>query len=53
MMVDIKPTGDNNVYGVVHCDGEGLADVVVSDGVEVVKTDKDGVYQFKSAKKWG
>lgn len=52
-VVDIKPTGDNNVYGVVHCDGEGLADVVVSDGVEVVKTDKDGVYQFKSAKKWG
>lgn len=52
-VADIKPTGDNNVYGVVHCDGEGLADVVVSDGVEVVKTDKDGVYQFKSAKKWG
>lgn len=52
-VVDIEPTGDNNVYGVVHCDGEGLAGVVVSDGVEVVKTDKDGVYQFKSAKKWG
>lgn len=52
-VVDIEPTGGNNVYGVVHCDGEGLADVVVSDGVEVVKTDKDGVYQFKSAKKWG
>lgn len=52
-VIDIEPTGDNNVYGVVHCDGEGLADVVVSDGVEVVKTDKDGVYQFKSAKKWG
>lgn len=52
-VVDIKPTGDNNVYGVVHCDGEGLAGVVVSDGVEVVQTDKKGVYQFKSAKKWG
>lgn len=51
--VDIEPTGDNNVYGVVHCDGEGLAGVVVSDGVEVVTTDKDGVYQFESAKKWG
>ena len=50
---DIEPTGGNNVYGVVHCDGERLADVVVSDGVEVVKTDKNGVYQFKSAKKWG
>lgn len=52
-VADIEPTGGNNVYGVVHCDGKGLADVVVSDGVEVVKTDKDGVYQFKSAKKWG
>lgn len=52
-VADIEPTGGNNVYGVVHCDGEGLADVVVSDGVEVVKTDKDGVYQFESAKKWG
>lgn len=52
-VVDIEPAGGNNVYGVVHCDGEGLADVVVSDGIEVVKTDKDGVYQFKSAKKWG
>lgn len=52
-VVDIEPTGDNNVYGVVHCDGKGLAGVVVSDGVEVVTTDKDGVYQFKSAKKWG
>lgn len=52
-VADIEPTGGNNVYGVVHCDGEGLAGVVVSDGVEVVKTDKDGVYQFKSAKKWG
>lgn len=52
-VADIEPTGVNNVYGVVHCDGKGLADVVVSDGVEVVKTDKDGVYQFQSAKKWG
>lgn len=52
-VIDIKPTGGNNVYGVVHCDGEGLAGVVVSDGVKVVETDKDGVYQFNSAKKWG
>lgn len=52
-VVDIEPTGDNNVYGVVHCDGKGLAGVVVSDGVEVVETDKYGVYQFNSEKKWG
>ena len=52
-VIDIEPTGDNNVYGVVHCDGKGLAGVVVSDGVEVVETDKYGVYQFNSEKKWG
>lgn len=39
------------VYGVVSCNNEGLANVVVSDGVEVVTTDKDGVYRIKSAKR--
>ena len=51
--VEISPAAGNNVYGLVQCDGKGIPDVVVSDGAEVVKTDKDGVYQFKSAKKWG
>lgn len=40
----------NNVYGVVACGKQGIKDVVVSDGVEVVKTDANGVYQFKSMK---
>ena len=43
----------NNVYGVVSCDGKGVAGVVVSDGYEVVQTDSDGVYQFKSDKYHG
>lgn len=41
------------VYGVVSCGDRKLADVVVSDGVEVVKTDKNGLYQLKSEKKYG
>ena len=45
---EIKVKEGNNVYGVVSCGGKGIADVVVSDGFEVVKTDADGVYQFKS-----
>ncbi len=46
----LKPAAGSTVYGKVICDGEGVPDVVVSDGVQVVKTDKDGVYQLASAK---
>lgn len=41
------------VYGYVTCDGTGVPDVVVSDGVEVVTTDEKGFYQIASEKKWG
>lgn len=46
----LKPAAGSTVYGKVICDGEGVPDAVVSDGVQVVKTDKDGVYQLASAK---
>ena len=46
--IQVKP--GNNVYGVVSCGKTGIKDVVVSDGYEVVRTDENGVYQFKSAK---
>ena len=36
--------------GVVSCDGEGVPDVVVSDGVEVTVTDSEGIYYLPSAK---
>ncbi len=39
------------VYGFVTCDGEGVPDVVVSDGMEVVTTDENGFYQIASEKK--
>ena len=41
-----------NVYGKVLCDGEGVPDVLISDGIEIVKTDADGNYRLQSAKKW-
>ena len=41
------------VYGTVSCDNKAIAGAVISDGVEVVKTDENGNYQMKSAKKYG
>ena len=50
---DVKPADGSTVYGKVSCEGTGLAGVVVSDGIEVVKTDSKGVYQMKSKKYHG
>lgn len=38
------------IKGVIHAQGVGLANVVVSDGVEVTKTDSDGIYYLPSKK---
>ena len=42
----------NNLVGLVSDSktGKGIADVVVSDGYSVVKTDANGVYQFKASR---
>lgn len=54
---NIQAEGSNTIYGkVFYNDGSvqmPLKDVVVSDGVEVVTTNSEGVYQIKSAKKYG
>lgn len=50
---DVQPAAGSTVYGKVTCEGRALADVVISDGVEVVKTDANGVYQMASHKKFG
>lgn len=42
-----------NVKGYVYCNKQPLADVVVSDGYEVVKTDAEGRYYINSQKKTG
>ena len=47
---ELQPAAGATVYGKVICEGNGIPDVVVSDGVAVTKTDKDGVYQLASAK---
>jgi Calcineurin-like phosphoesterase. len=46
----VTPASGSTVYGQVLCDGKAMAGVIVSDGVEVVKTDSKGVYQLKSKK---
>lgn len=47
------PTVDYNITGKVSAGGVGLEGVVVSDGVLVTTTDKNGVYYLDSQKKYG
>ena len=47
----VVPSANATVYGVVSCGGNPVSGVVVSDGVDVVQTDKDGVYNLASKKK--
>lgn len=42
-----------SVIGVVECDGKPIADVQVSDGYLITKTDKNGVYRLNSEKRNG
>ena len=48
----VEPAAGSTIYGIVSCNGNGVAGVVVSDGVEVVKTDGYGIYQLPSKKKY-
>ena len=41
-----------NVHGTVTCNGQGVPDVLVSDGINIVKTDAGGHYALDSDKKW-
>ncbi|MCR5408031.1 MAG: calcineurin-like phosphoesterase C-terminal domain-containing protein, partial [Bacteroidales bacterium] len=41
-----------NVFGQVTCDGAGVPDVLISDGIEIVKTNAQGNYKLQSGKKW-
>lgn len=50
---DIKPAAGSTIYGKVSCNGEGIEGVVVSDGIQVTATDRNGVYQLASEKKNG
>ena len=55
---DIEGIGNHkkeqsNITGKVTCEGKAIANAVVSDGVEVVKTNDKGEYSFLSKKKYG
>lgn len=49
----IIPVDGATIYGLVESEEGPIAGVVVSDGVETVVTDAEGVYQLKSAKETG
>ena len=51
--IDFKPDAGTTVYGIVSSAGVGVENGVVSDGAEVTVTNEKGIYQLKSAKKWG
>ena len=51
--IDFKPDAGTTVYGIVSSAGVGVENVVVSDGAEVTVSNEKGIYQLKSAKKWG
>ena len=44
---------DVTIFGEVTSDGKGINGVVISDGIEVTLTDKDGRYALKSDKSQG
>ena len=48
--VYVAPEVIGNVSGKVTCNGEGLAGVLVSDGIQIVETDQEGNYQMASTK---
>lgn len=49
----VTPEPGSTVYGLIRCGDNPVANVVVSDGYQVVKTNAQGVYQLASAKKTG
>lgn len=46
--VNVEEKEGYNVYGRISCGDEGVAGVVVSDGVDVAVTDEDGIYYLAS-----
>ena len=51
--IDFEPSAGTTVFGLVSSEEGPVANVVVSDGAEVTVTDDKGIYELKSAKKWG
>ena len=51
--IDFEPSAGTTVFGLVSSEEGPVANVVVSDGTEGTVTDDKGIYELKSAKKWG
>jgi len=51
--INVPDVAGKNIKGIVYCNGKGIANVVVSDGIEVTKTNSDGIYYLQSLKKHG
>ncbi len=49
----IPDIAGKTVKGTVYSNGKGVANVIVSDGVEVAKTDENGIYYLSSKKQTG
>ena len=49
----IKSPKGTTLTGVVYCGDEPVAGVAVTDGREIVRTDKDGIYRIASEKPYG
>ena len=46
----VKPVPTGNISGKVSCNGEGLAGVLISDGIQIAETAEDGTYVMNSTK---
>jgi hypothetical protein len=53
MNTSIPDMAGMTVKGLVYCNGKGLPGVVVSDGIEVTKTNNEGIYYLPSSKRYG
>lgn len=53
LRTNIPDQDGKTVKGVIHVNGTGLANVVVSDGFDVTTTDQNGVYYLSSDKRTG
>lgn len=49
----VDPSGESSVFGQVTCSKKPVAGVLVSDGIDIVSTDADGMYYLKSSKRHG
>lgn len=51
--INVPDRDGMSIKGTVYANGQGVANVIVSDGVEFATTDQNGVYYLASAKKNG